>query len=221
MYTKLLSLHDSRPTNLQEKLATPRTIINNKDLDQYAQMGALFPTVRSGTGIFYAAPGKEIGSQIQFRGIVLEVPKEYQGLKDAALLLEHPDFWLRSTSDILMTEGKLITEGKIIGVTYDFPRKDGWYLTDEFGIPQGKEVSPNYQISQNPNARYLYRVNGEYGGVVARLSIILFGKHFWRAIYVTTLPEVKLRAVTISNSTSPSEAMAIVSSLLRDNPPAQ
>jgi hypothetical protein len=149
--------------DLKDALQTPGRLANNKALDSwYAQSRATaFPLIWSGTGIVYAAPGEKIGSKIQFNRLVFNVPKRYQGMRDIALLLEHPDFRIEEV------DGVLTVKGNVIGVTHNFPKRSGLYLTDEFGIPRGKEL---FSDDSNPELRHLDRADGEYVGAVVRTS---------------------------------------------------
>lgn len=58
---------------------------------------------------------------------------------------------------------KVHDESKI-QVVEGFPRRDGWCLTEANGIPAGSQVK-----SSNPDARYLWQVDGgSYVGLAAR-----------------------------------------------------
>jgi hypothetical protein len=66
------------------------------------------------------------------------------------LVSVHPDYSLE-------IDGKdILVKHKSMVIVDNFPEKNGWYLTDAMtGIPTGQQVNSN-----NPNARYLVRVDG-------------------------------------------------------------
>ena len=109
----------------------------------------------TGTLIVYEAPGEVFGKTIQFDSLTFNVPKKFQGLRDRAIVMNHPDFLL---------SGNILTPGKS-AVDIPFPGEDGWYLPEpQFGIP-----SPlGGKTSDDGNSRHLWRRDEQYVGLVSR-----------------------------------------------------
>lgn len=112
--------------------------------------------------IIYMSPGQQFGSVVKFKDTIFKVPKEFQKLSDAALVLPSMSFnvseaWGRT----LIT----VKNGKKINVVENFPANDGWYMCDEkTGMPVNTGSSSN-----NQSARYLFRrYDDQYVGLVIR-----------------------------------------------------
>jgi hypothetical protein len=164
----------------------PGGLPTNNQLDGYLRDGKKLPGVRSGTGIFYIAPGEAIGSQIRYHDLVFDVPRVYRGLRNVALIIEHPDFRIKKIGDLF------VATGHAIGVTKNFPAADGWYLTDRFGIPQGERTSQD-----NPEARYLWRAKEGYGGAVVRGNDGTYVGD-WRYVVASFSPDYSLRVASLA-----------------------
>jgi len=110
----------------------------------------------TGTLIAYGAPGESLGRIIEFGGLVFNVPKKFQGLRDRAIVVDHPDFILK---------GDIITPGKS-AKDISFPESDGWYkIESQFGIP----TPIGGKTSDDGKSRYLWRRDEKpYIGLVAR-----------------------------------------------------
>ncbi len=131
-------------------------------LDHRYQSGEIRKSLWAPPVTIYMPAGRAFGSTVEFSNVVFNVPKEFQGQKNAAIALPSKSF---KTMDV---KGKIvisIRNGKQVKVVDNFPSTDGWYLIDpKTGIPQGPEVS-----SANPAARYLWRRDNEtYIGPVVR-----------------------------------------------------
>jgi len=164
------------------KLAGSVPIANNKFIDSLLRSGEwqkhreLFPAW-TGTVIIYEAPGRSFGKFVQSENVLFEIPREYQGLKNSALVLESPNLKVEEHDD------KHILTGKIVKIK-DFPASDGWYGADkDTVIPQGEKIS-----SSREDARYLWRRNEQYIGPVARYYdfygfYYLFYIYDWRLVF--------------------------------------
>ena len=121
-----------------------------QDEEAYKKYSALF-TCWTGTMLVYEAPGVPFGKYVKdsVTGWIFDVPGEFQGKVDIALLLEHPDFKIEEGA-YGMTFVRPAPLYQISSMP--FPKVDGWYLPNEFGIPTGDEVSRS-----NKDARYLSR----------------------------------------------------------------
>ena len=121
-----------------------------QDEEAYKKCNALF-TCWTGTMLVYEAPGVPFGKYVKdsVTGWIFDVPEEFQGKTDIALLLEHPDFKIEEGA-YGMTFVRPAPLYEISSMP--FPTKDGWYLPNGFGIPTGDEVSRS-----NKDARYLSR----------------------------------------------------------------
>ncbi|RPJ56094.1 MAG: hypothetical protein EHM12_10925 [Dehalococcoidia bacterium] len=108
----------------------------------------------TGTLIVYAEPGAPFGKTVTFRDLTLNVPKQFQGKVNCAIVCNHPDFTLK---DNTLTPGK---SARCIA----FPVNDGQYLPEkEFGVPNGEKSG-----FTNSAARHLWRRNESYVGLLAR-----------------------------------------------------
>ena len=173
------------------KKSNGRTMASNLDMDKGIQSETLYvaPLARTGTFLVYEAPGKAFGEQVNFEGLIFDVPKEYQGRKDCALVLEQPDVDFHPAAiavpaipgfedhpDVTMLDlSKGHLTGKVIKVIENFPETSGWYDADkETGIPQGPELPdlPNfagYPPRHNEGALHLVRNDsGPWIGAVVR-----------------------------------------------------
>lgn len=86
---------------------------------------------------------------VEYKGVTFNVPEEYQGLKNKALVLDS------KTVSVEEVDENLIVTGCVLKCI-DYPNKDGWYETDkDTEIPVDKKSS-----CKNPGARYLFRSDG-------------------------------------------------------------
>ncbi|MFH1285592.1 MAG: hypothetical protein ABIH99_03330 [Candidatus Micrarchaeota archaeon] len=97
---------------------------------------------------------------------IFPVKLEFQGEK-GLIAVEHNIISNASTIDI-KKDGKdyvfVISSSASVVLEPNFPREDGWYLTNQFGIPIGEKVS-----SDLLDARYLVQVdNGNFVGFFVR-----------------------------------------------------
>ena len=149
------------PNNVHDKILT-----ETRDEECLIQIYPLW----SGTLVIYEAPDKKFDKKVVYgrvdknnvkSSIFFNVPKQFRGLRNCALVVEHPDFDL---IDLGNNKYELkITDEKVHQIQ-DFPKSDGWYMPNtETGIPHGGEVE------QSSNSRYLWRiVNGSYLGPLIR-----------------------------------------------------
>ncbi len=124
----------------------------------------------TGTLVIYVAPGKKFGKNIVFSwednvkySISFQIPKQFRGKTNCALVIEHPDFELIDLKDNKY-ELKLL-EGANVRLLENFPTKSQrWYNTDsETKIPIGRPVK------ESKDARCLWRFeDSSYLGPVAR-----------------------------------------------------
>lgn len=161
--------------------AENRIIASNKRMDAALVGSDEWKSVKevfacwTGTMAAYGAPGKKFGKEIVYtdpetkQRYVFPVNEEHRGEKNAILAINHQDFKMDyDGKDIVV----IPEAGKAYDLLIQFPIKDGWYVADEkYGIPVGKETS-----SENPEARYLVRVDGAGRiGPVARGSLLGWG----------------------------------------------
>ena len=100
----------------------------------------------TGTIIVYEKPGITFGQQISTNWFTFEIPETYQGMRDAALVFDIRD----CEGDF---ESLTLKKGAKIHVVKDFPRSNGWHLTDSAtGVPCGESID-----SSDSRARYLWR----------------------------------------------------------------
>jgi len=127
--------------------------------------------VWTGTLILYEVPGKVFGETLVYvwvhdnvqYSISFNIPDEFRGRKDCALVVQHPDF------DLASAEGNsyklIVTDVNMIHLIEKFPSTGGAYPYEEqFRIPVQSTSSSNDQ-------RWFWRVGGScYIGLVVRLD---------------------------------------------------
>ena len=124
--------------------------------------------VWTGTLVIYEKPDIPFGEQVVFSwernkvkySLSFEVPEQFQGKVNCALVVEHPDFEL-----IALENNKFefkVLDSKI-QLIKGFPKENGWHMPHaETGIPQGNEVK------RSSDSRYIWRNGSSYLGPVAR-----------------------------------------------------
>lgn len=135
--------------------------------------------VWTGTLVAFRGKGEKLGESVAYQSLgvtyILEVPKEYQDERNAALVVNHG--FLAIENDpmtpripliIPRVEGNTvvyeITDKGQIALFRGFPQEDGYYLVDNrFGIPHGNVLSKD-----DSGARYFYRQKGAYVGLLVR-----------------------------------------------------
>ncbi len=167
----------------------------NRETDQYLRKDKL-PLPASwviGTRIVYEAPGKGFTDSVRAGDFVFEVPEEYKGLKETALVMEGNDFDV----EIRKSDGRytFMLIGKVTGVVENFPATSGRYCIDEAtGIPHGEHVP--IEMYETDTVRYLFREeNGPYVGAVVRsdnVSGLLWPINGRRYVLVNIWPGVNL-----------------------------
>ena len=124
--------------------------------------------VWTGTLIIYEEPDEKFGKKVVYSweadkvkySVSLEVPKQFRGLRNCALVVEYPDF---EVIDLGKNRYELrVSDEQNIHLVQNFAKENGWYLTDH-GIPVGAEVA-----SSKNDARYLWRTSGTYSGLLCR-----------------------------------------------------
>ncbi|MBS3068524.1 hypothetical protein J4450_07485 [Candidatus Micrarchaeota archaeon] len=154
----------------EDKLIAPIDICD-KILTEIKRYLPLLPL--TGTLIIYKAPDKPFGDKVTFFrrkdnkkvrfSISFKVPKQFQGLANCALAIDHPDFELIDLGNNKY-EIKLV-EGATIYLIENFPKKNGWYIPHpQTKIPQGKPVE------ESKEARRLSRSIGAYAYLLWRCS---------------------------------------------------
>ncbi len=105
------------------------SMLRNEDL--WGEYRGLFPFFWTGTGIIYEAPDREFGRSVEFKfcrwwtnSMFVEIPKLFQGLKNTALSLEHPEYTIEKVGDGLYAFKIHVTDSRI-NVVEGFPREDG------------------------------------------------------------------------------------------------
>ena len=128
--------------------------------------------VRTGTLVIYEKPDKPFGEEVNLRlkgydevqySISFEVPEQFQGKRDCALVIEHPDF---EFIEVGKNKYGIKAEKTYIHLIENFPKESRkWYNTDpETKIPIGAPVEKSEK-----DARYLWRSVDAYIGTVARV----------------------------------------------------
>jgi hypothetical protein len=114
----------------------------------------------TGTMTAYAKPGEKLGATVEYvdpeteQKWVFPVPKQFRGMEDVILVAEHPDYTLER-------DGKnLVVQAGAVDAVENFPaRTERWYIVDpKHGIPMESEPG-----GDNPNARYLWRIESRVG----------------------------------------------------------
>jgi len=117
--------------------------------------------IGTGTVLVCEAPGKEFGKTVEYQGIVFEVPKEYQGVKNVALVLDNSTIKMEQLSD-----GKILLTAKV-SKSHEYPTENGWGIPDtDTGIPT--EVTDDHPDPKDCY-RYLLRSRGPYIGPIVRV----------------------------------------------------
>src|SRR5271157_2676941 len=117
--------------DLLELLAKGKKIADNRCIDTELQSkvqvkkefseSALILTT---TIAIYGAPGEAFGKTVEYDGVIFNVPEEYRGIINKALIMDS------STISIKHSSGKTLLDGRVLKAL-DFPTKNGWYATDE------------------------------------------------------------------------------------------
>jgi hypothetical protein len=156
--TPIITTPDTKTLRELLEFAKTNPVASNRQVDGPMVNGEINAVVRTGTVVVYEGAGKRLRQTIEFQGITFNVPREFQGMKDVALTFDLQPGSFTFENDVLAA--------KDVKVVPNFPTNDGWYGTDQNGLPSGKGVA-----STDPNARYLWRRNGEaYIGSVVRDS---------------------------------------------------
>lgn len=147
------------------------TIASNHDVDEWLNSEKRNTSACwTGTFVAYEKPGKAFEESVVYTNpstnqrYVFPVPKEYRGLKNAILILEHPGFTLE-------TDGKdrivVPSKTRSLGVLEHFPEKEGRYLKDEkYALPVGRKAERS-----NQDSRYLWRCDSRIGSVLRNSSV--------------------------------------------------
>jgi hypothetical protein len=122
----------------------------------------------TGTAVIYEAPGMPFGEKVVYRNLEFEVPQQFIGKTNCALVAEHPDFELIPLGD---NNFRLKAAEGSISLLERFPKKSyEWYEPDKkFRIPIGNP------IAVDQSSRFLWRTKGEYVGLVARVCNLIDG----------------------------------------------
>ena len=169
-------------------LSHPQFQSITEDPELYEKYRSALPAWSS-TGIAYAAPGEEFGKMIRFEGLAVEIPNEYQNLKDAALIFPN----LRIEQD---SKGLYHINTAEVDVVEKFPPTEKWCLPDpKYAIPQGSESSES-----DPSALYLWRLHRPYvGAVVAGWDI-----QYLRGVDAECPPHYGVVGVVVANTSATS-----------------
>lgn len=112
----------------------------------------------SGLLFVRAAEGTTLGEKVEFDHVVFEVPAKWQGTDDQhALIISH---------EHLLVEGNTIflKQGHESDVqVLETPRKDGYYMPNDWGFPNGKAVEYTKK-----EARFFWQRRDAYVGLLAR-----------------------------------------------------
>lgn len=147
-------------------------------IDDEQSIKQVYPT-RTGTILIYEKPDKSFGRFVGFEGIVFEVPEQFQGKTNCALVVEHPDFEIINVSedaagsntdfDLKTIRARsyelIVKDPSRIHLIENFPRKDrGWYMPHTKTI-----ISQDAEVTELAEARHLWRLsNGSYIGSMGR-----------------------------------------------------
>ncbi|MHB1830717.1 MAG: hypothetical protein ACYCO0_04970 [Candidatus Micrarchaeaceae archaeon] len=158
----------------RERLATNREVDSILLTGLSALMGQI---VLTGTVAVYQAPNAPFGESVVYQDITFNVPKEFQELSNAALVLENP----------YIKNG--IMKGKNIRLVADFPTEFGCYPVDEnTGLPHGTRTGASER-----QARYLWRADSGIHPVIRS-----GGLADWRIVDMSQKLDVSQRAVFVS-----------------------
>ena len=136
--------------------------------------------VWTGALVIYEKPDKPFGNKVNFGwknnglnySISFHVPKRFRGKTNCALIVEHPDFEIKTVGE---NEYELKSvDGANIRLIENFSKRDGWYMPDaETKIPHGKKVE------EHPDSRYLWRLDSDYIGLLGRvhLDFLIYGRN--------------------------------------------
>ncbi len=158
-----------------------RILTETKDMKLLKQLYGAW--VRTGTLVIYEKPDKPFGKKVNSGwednnnlkySISFQVPKQFRGKVNCALVIEHPDFELISLGNNKY-EIKTIDDSNIYLVQNFAKINCCWHLT-EHGIPVGEEVDRSTNDS-----RYLLRGDIAYLGPVARVCGYI-GVVSWRDV---------------------------------------
>ena len=131
------------------------------------------PPVWTGTLLIYEAPGRVFGETLVYAwkhdgvqySISFNVPDEFRGQRNCALIVQHPDF------DLVPAEGNscklIVANESMVHLIENFPSQSlNWYQYDgQFGIPIG------HPVKQSLDSRWLWRASGScYIGLVVRVG---------------------------------------------------
>ena len=191
----------SKGVDLSEalELAKGRTMPTNLQMDAIIQdetQGKKYASAlpcRTGTFMINESADTPFGEYVTFGKLVFDVPAEYQGKKDMALILKHPDVTLEKG-----VYGLSVVKGAVVHVVENYPQQGGWYQVDpETGIPCGDTCS-----SRDPDARYLYRDEDQaFIGPVARWGDV-FDDGYRRDVGAYWRPDWTLGVVVLVKETS-------------------
>jgi len=126
----------------------------------------------TGTLVIYEAPGRAFGETLVYAwehtvqySISFNVPDEFRGQRNCALIVQYPDF------DLVPAEGNsyklIVANESMVHLIENFPSKNrAWYLYDgQFGIPIG------HPVKQLLDSRWLWRASDCYIGLVVRYGV--------------------------------------------------
>ena len=130
------------------------------------------PPVWTGTLVICEAPGRVFGETLVYAwehtvqySISFNVPDEFRGQRNCALIVQYPDF------DLVPAEGNsyklIVANESMVHLIENFPSKNrAWYLYDgQFGIPIG------HPVKQLLDSRWLWRASDCYIGLVVRYGV--------------------------------------------------
>ena len=161
-----------------------RILMETKD-EEYLRQN--YP-VWTGTLIIFEKSDTPLGDAVVFiwehnkvtYSISFTIPEQFRGLLNCALVVEYPDFELVNLGNNRY-ELKLVEECNIKPIN-NFPKRDGWYLTDHW-IPNGAEVSPSAN-----DARRLWRVSDRNNISLIRRSCGLVDIDNKKGVVLTASP---------------------------------
>ncbi len=174
------------PNDVHDRILTETTD------EQYLRQN--YP-VWTGTLVIYEAPDKKFGEQVVSSwkkhnvdySISFEVPEQFRGKTNCALVVEHPDFEL---IDFGNNKYELRAADSNIHLVQDFAKKSGLYSTDH-GIPVGLDVG------FSKDASYLGRTADSYIGLIRRgVYVDLYGMGVY--VLLNDDPSDRFRVALIS-----------------------
>ncbi len=145
---------------------------------------------RTATLIGLEAPDVGFGTHLRYGkyGIDAEVPEDFRGVSNAALVIEI------GPSVHTFDKGSRVLSSTSVKLIEDFPNREGWRVLDPTtGLP----IKPTVQF--DTDARFLMLPQRPYLGAVARITTGPPSYFYERVVDLSAAPEVKLPVAVVLN----------------------